>query len=314
MNIEINYIILAHRYPKQIRRLIEKLATPESCFYIHIDKNVPIDPFLNELSDLSNVSFVTERREGIWGDLGIVIATLNALKQIVQDEKSGYCVLMSGQDYPIKSNNDIQRYLKSNSGNDFIDVFPLPAKYWSTDRIIKYKFNLSSRKGHFILIGSVLDSDFFSKKNFRKIYTLIKAGRFDFRFKIFNKRRYPNYIKPYGGSQWWALTLDTVKKIIAFVDEHPDFVEYHTYSLLPDEMFYQSIVMHLIEKEKGITIMPLVTYINWEKKECDLPVTFTSLDFDELISQPESKLFARKFDSTIDEDILTKIDAIHSHI
>lgn len=311
---EINYIILAHRFPKQIKRLINKLATPECSFYIHIDKNALIDSFLNELGDIPNVNFVAERSEGMWGDLGIVIATLNALKQILIDKHSGYCVLLSGQDYPIKSNNYIKWYLISNSGNEFIDVFPLPRKDWSIDRMTKYKFNLSSKKEDFVQISSVLESNFFTKKTVKKIYRLIKLGQFDFILKIIKKRKYPNYIQPYGGSQWWALSMPTIEKIIGFLEDHPDYIRYHRYSLLPDEMFFQSIIMYLIKNKNDIKIMPFLSYANWERKDCDLPVTFTSADFEELSSQPDFKLFARKFDVNIDEGILDKIDAIHSQM
>lgn len=305
---EINYIILAHRYPKQIRRLIEKLQTSESFFYVHIDKNVFINPFLEDLADLPNVRFIENRSVGIWGDIGIVKATINALKQIIKDNRGGYCILLSGQDYPIKSKDCIESYLTSNFGNEFIDIFPLPTKYWSTDRMVKYKFNLSSRKQDYVLIGSILESGFFAKKTFKKIFRLIKSGRFDFILKILKKRKYPNYIQPYGGSQWWALTVPTVEKIINFLEHYPDYIRYHSYSLLPDEMFFQSIVMYLIEKKNEINIMAFLTYANWEKKNCDLPVTFTSADFEELCSQPNFKLFARKFDISIDQEILEKID------
>ncbi|AYN05191.1 beta-1,6-N-acetylglucosaminyltransferase [Flavobacterium sp. 140616W15] len=309
---QINYIILAHRYPKQLRRLIQKLTTPEAFFYVHIDKNTSIDLFAKELADLPNISFVGDRKQGIWGDIGIVNATVNALKQIVRDKKDGYCVLLSGQDYPIKSNDDIKFYFASNLGNEFIDIVPLPTKHLSIDRIEKYKFNLSSRKEDFIQIGAILEADFFTKETLKKIYRLIRVGRYDFILKVLKRRKYPNYIKPYGGSQWWALTTQTAEKIIQFVDEYPDFVKYHTYSLIPDEMFFQSIIMYLIEENNKIKIMPFLTYVNWEKKNCDLPVTFSTADFEELISQSDYKLFARKFDSNISEVILDKIDAFHS--
>ena len=309
---QICYIILAHRYPYQLKRLVQKLTTPESFFYIHVDKNVLIDSFLSELAESPNVCFIENRREGIWGDIGIVKATISALKQILKDERRGYCILLSGQDYPIKSNDYIKSYLTLNFGNEFIDIFPLPTKYWSTDRMVKYKINLSSRKEDFVLFSSIFEPDFFTKKTVKKIYQSIKAGHYDFILKILKKRRYPDYIKPFGGSQWWALTTQTTQKVIDFVVRNPDYVEYHVYSLLPDEMFFQSIIMYLVEKKNDIKIMPFLSYANWEKKNCDLPATFTSADFEELRSQPNSKLFARKFDITIDEEILDKIDTFYS--
>ncbi|KAF2081181.1 beta-1,6-N-acetylglucosaminyltransferase [Flavobacterium sharifuzzamanii] len=311
---QLNFIILAHKCPEQVRRLIQKLEAPDCFFYIHVDKNVSIDPFIKEMANIQNVNFVKQREEGIWGHIGIVQATINSMKQIVSDVKAGHCILLSGQDYPLKSNSDIKTYFKNHPNSEFIDVFPLPYKNWSKDRIEKYKFNLSNRKEDFLQIGSVFENDFFTQKTLKKIYRLIKAGQYDFVCKILKRRKYPSYILPYGGSQWWALTIDTVKKITEFIDNNPGFVKYHTYSLLPDEMFFQSIVMYLAEKNQEMNLMSFLTYANWERKNCDLPVTFTSNDFEELSSQPNSKLFARKFDIAIDEGILDKIDIYHSQM
>lgn len=305
---QICYIILAHRYPDQLKRLVQKLTIQETFFYIHIDKNVLIAPFFSELSEFKNICFIESRQEGIWGDIGTVKATISALEQIMKDKRDGYCILLSGQDYPIKSNDFISSYLKSNLGNEFIDIFPLPTKYWSTDRMEKYKFNLSTRKQDFVLIGSIWEPNFFTKKTLKKIYCSIKAGQYICLLKILKKRRYPDYIRPFGGSQWWALTTKTSEKIVNFVIKNPSYINYHEYSLIPDEMFFQSIVMYLVEKKNDIKIMPHLTYANWEKKNCDLPVTFTLSDFEELISQPISKLFARKFDINIDSKVLDKID------
>src|ERR1700728_2180849 len=101
----INFILLVHKDPDQVRRLVDRLSSDESYFYIHVDKDVDISLFKKELEGLENVYFLeNEQREyGTWVDIGIVEATINALKQILKDKREGYCVLLSGQDYPIKS-------------------------------------------------------------------------------------------------------------------------------------------------------------------------------------------------------------------
>lgn len=54
---EINYIILAHKNPQQVLRLIDRLNTFQCNFYIHIDKGVDIAPFIIAFSNLKNVFF-----------------------------------------------------------------------------------------------------------------------------------------------------------------------------------------------------------------------------------------------------------------
>jgi hypothetical protein len=63
--------------------------------------------------------------------------------------------------------------------------------------------------------------------------------------------------------------------------------------------------MNLIGKE--IKIKPSQTYVNWERKNCVLPVTFNDKDFDELLNLDQ--LWARKFDQDYNEKILDLIDS-----
>ncbi|HTI92566.1 MAG TPA: beta-1,6-N-acetylglucosaminyltransferase, partial [Puia sp.] len=84
---ELNYIILAHKSPRQLARLLEKLTTRESRFYIHIDKDVEIYPFRKEIGHFSNVVFLADeqRISAVWADFGMVQATINCMQQIIAD-------------------------------------------------------------------------------------------------------------------------------------------------------------------------------------------------------------------------------------
>lgn len=313
----LNYIILAHKNPNQLKRLIKKLSGPDIYFYIHIDKNVDVKPFLEETKFLSNITFLSdEKREiGTWGDIGIVKATINAMIEIVDSQKKGYTILLSGQDYPIKDNDYIYAYLKNNYGTNFIDTFGLPSeslKFMGLDRINRFKVNLSNKRGHYVQLYSVLESKFYKKSSLKNIIELFKHNKYHFLLSIFVKRKFPKYTKPYVGSQWWAITTEMLKEIIQFLEKNPGYIKYHKYSLLPDEMFFQSIIMSLVEKNPVLSIKNSLTYVNWSRKNCELPVTFDISDFDELTEQEDNKLYARKFDIEIDENILNKIDILHS--
>lgn len=87
-----NYIILCHKNPLQLKRLIDKLNNSSSSFYIHIDKKVEISDFINVISNYSNVKFIENRENCIWGDISLVKATLNCIREISLIEK-GYCIL-----------------------------------------------------------------------------------------------------------------------------------------------------------------------------------------------------------------------------
>ncbi|MES2881770.1 MAG: beta-1,6-N-acetylglucosaminyltransferase [Bacteroidota bacterium] len=309
---EISYIILAHKNPQQLRRLVNKLATERSFFYIHIDKNAAVEPFLSALAEAKNVFFLNEREAGTWGDVGIVKATIHALTKIVLDKRRGYSVLMSGQDYPIKSNAAIHSFFKKNNGINFIESFALPNNKWDNDgreRIEWYKYNLTQNRSNYILFPSVLSTEFYKelKGNCTNILRLIKRGIWP--TAILRRRKFPDYLKPYGGAQWWAITTDSANEVVQFLSQHSDYVAYHKYSLLPDEFFFQSILQRLA-LTGDVKIKATITYTNWDKPGVPHPVTFTKEDFDELKNLPEQLLFARKFDVSVDETILDLVDTI----
>ena len=62
-------------------------------------------------------------------------------------------------------------------------------------------------------------------------------------------RVFPNYVKPYGGSSLSSLTPETIKCILDFVNDHPDYIKFHEYSFCPDEIFFQTILLNS-NKEK----------------------------------------------------------------
>jgi Holliday junction resolvasome RuvABC DNA-binding subunit len=82
----IAYIILAHKYPEQLVRLISKLNTDDVSFFIHIDKKTDqkiYHQIVTQLKDFSNVSFIKRYHLG-WGSFDIVRASLEGIKSIVE--------------------------------------------------------------------------------------------------------------------------------------------------------------------------------------------------------------------------------------
>jgi hypothetical protein len=63
-----------------------------------------------------------------------------------------------------------------------------------------------------------------------------------------------------------------------------------------------------MEKDNSIKVKLNLHFIDWDRKDVSLPVTFKQEDIQLLLQQPEQKLFARKFDVNIDEHILNLLD------
>lgn len=311
---QINYVILAHKNPQQLKRLIQKLQTTDVYFYIHIDANVNNIPFKEKLSLYQNVFFVPEnlREHGTWGDIGIVKATIHCLQMIQHNQRSGYVVLLSGQDYPLQTNPRIKHYLEKHYGTHFMACFALPhygwGKYGGIDRLKFYKFNISNQRKDLIQIPSIWSPHFYRKKYFFLLFKMASKIKKHNLIRLFLPRKLDEPIAPYGGGQWWAMPMETIHILLDYLQKHPNYEKYHQFTLLPDEIFFHSLVMHLKNEIPNFKLMPSITYVDWERKNTPLPVTFTSKDLEELIKVSKTKLFARKFDMEVDEEILDKID------
>ena len=141
---QINYIILTHKSPTQLERLIAKLDDEEATFFVHIDLKTNIEQF--KYLQKENVIFLEDRVDVVWGDFSIVQATLNAMKSVVAHKNNGYTILLSGQDYPIKSKTAIKEYLSKNQNFDFIE-FTRVEERWKRyrERTVARKINFSSK-------------------------------------------------------------------------------------------------------------------------------------------------------------------------
>lgn len=304
----INYIILAHKEPGQLCRLVEKLSTENTFFYIHVDRSQDITPFKNVLKDKSNVFFLSKKNRiaSTWGSPGLVKATLQAMRDIIKDNRSGYVILLSGQCYPIKSNQNIAEFLEKHNGCNFIEGFELPDYRWpnSSIRMQFYTFFLSSEKGDFITTPSFFD---LSVQKILSVGTIKKYLKIflnaPLKTKVlFSKRRFPKELKPYGGMQWWALPIETIKFIIKYVDENPAYSKYHAFTLFSDEIFFQTLVHNYCTKVKNS-----IMFSSWSGIDVSSsPTTITTDHFEELKQRKE--IFARKFDFEKDQKVLDMID------
>lgn len=132
------YLILAHKRPCQLTRLINALNCENVTFVVHVDKRASLREFTSDVLP-HNVYFLTQRCIADWGSYGLVQAALNGLKYIQQRLPSvDRVLLLSGQDYPIKSKRYINCYLKANKEAIFLQHFRLPYPKWLYGGILRF--------------------------------------------------------------------------------------------------------------------------------------------------------------------------------
>lgn len=299
----INYILQVHQSPTQLKRLVSRLNDKNIFFYIHVDKKSNIEPFKKELNDFNNIFFFEEDRISVyWGDLSQIKATLLAINKIIKDKRTGYCVLMSGQDYPIKSNEYIFNFLSRNYGLNFIGGRPIE-DVWETykKRINNYNFSTKEKSRDMISLYTIYHRNFYSLENLKNLKRLVLSTKRKYLYKIFIPRKLPICIKQYGGSQWWVLPIETIQYISNFVKNNETYLKYHEFTHVPDEIFFHSIILNKFQTN---VIKKSLTYVNWSAKNRPLPVTFELDDYNELVDN--NYLFARKFNE--ESSILDKVD------
>jgi hypothetical protein len=280
------YIILAHKNPLQLKKLVNALHDDNDYFIIHIDKRVEILPFKERLIDYKNVFFIEERENARWGDIGIVKATVKGLNLLYKNKFNySHVSLLSGQDYPIKSLSYIHNFFKNNINKSFIEFIPFPVdslRFGGVHRIKSYSFNLFGRRETFI--------PFKYKPKFNIKGTILNLGLGIVTFFL-PQRHFPCNWKPYYGSQWWTITQDAVNVIINVLRKCPEYFDYHKYSLLPDEMFFQSLLLN--NYNKHLLVNNNLRYIQWDKTGTH-PKVYSYAEVENLTK--EDALFARKFE------------------
>lgn len=307
-----NYLILAHKNPQQLTRMIKALDNGDSKFFIHLDAKTPIEPFTTQLQD-EHIIFIPERERCVWGDFSIVLATIHLMEAAAKAQNKGFFILMSGQDYPIKPMGELDAFLEENAHCDFIDYLPLEQKWkpkMVKDKMNHYHILHSETRGDSNCYASFSRSSLFQKG--RTLWHLLKGRLSLENFKKLRQlpRREAPFVQQYAGSQFWAFSENTFYDVLTYIQKHHEELElYYQYTSSPDEVFFHSILLNLQKKNKKTELKPSLTYVNWERKGVQLPVLFKESDLEELLSQKE-RFFARKFDVEIDKAILDSLDSL----
>lgn len=307
---KIAYIILAHKNPRQVVRLIRRLNVPDkTTFYVHIDKKSAsniYDNIAEEVKALGNVKML-KRYDSAWGSFGIVEATMEGLKQAVEsDDPFDYLVNLSGQDYPIKSNERIRAKLSASENCSYIWYLTLPfegshpTKGEICQRLNRYEYwHLRYHNWHVRL-----PSDF---QKYRRIFSVERSILWMLSNLFLPKKRkfFKNFIL-YGGGQWWCLRKSHAEYIHNFLESNREYYSFYKNTHIPDESFFQTILLNSAHKNEIINDDLRLLYFEGADSH---PKIYQTEDFAEIASSEQ--LFVRKFDITRDENILDLIDNSH---
>lgn len=273
---KIHYVILAHKNPAQLRRLVRALDDKNVAFHIHVDKKTDLADFQPLAGD--NVRLTDRRVKVYWGGYSQVQATLNLLDDIKGIADRDFVVYLSGSDYPIKSPSHIKDFLRGNADRSFMPGGSLANWPEAAARYDHHHFERAflGKKGHYL----------------RRAYRAVTP-----------RRRFIDGFEPYGGSAYWALSGEAVRFVKESLRRRPEFISFFKRTASPDEMFFHTLLFNSPLRDKLISNG--LHHIKWAPGS-DHPATLRAREIDELLGS--DKLFARKFDPEVDSKVLDLLD------
>jgi hypothetical protein len=273
--VKIAYLVMVHRLSKQFRRLFRAIYHPDNIYLINIDKKADrltkqqIWSFLNKFPGIH----ILENQTVVWGGYSMVQAELSGMQYLLKlEQKWDYFINLSGQDYPLKSQHIISNFLAANRGTSFLKF---------ADQVQTRPETLNRIENYFSEEDGAISDET-------------------------HKREYMKGITPYIGGQWMILTRECCS-FLCHNKEVDKFMDYYKNTLIPDESFFQTVLMN--SSFKGTLVNDDLRAIIWVP-DGDIklrPKTFTKADLSFL--KEGSNLFARKFDDNVDADVISALNA-----
>lgn len=286
------YLIIAHKNPKQLNRLLRALDDKRNDIFILIDKK-SVNLFKHDC-DLKYSKLTWVKPVDIyWGDYSQIAAELRLFKAAnLAEDNYSYYHLLSGMDLPLANQDEIHRFFDSNPGKEFLTYSAMVDQFSLNARLYKHHFTKTFRSNNPIYrFLHKVENKIISKK-VRKQPVLSKIGF---------------------ASNWVSLDNDLVSALVkeanqierkykgtfccdevfipTFIQDHPEFLK---------KVYYSNKVHDRPEELQGN-----LRYINWWDGS---PYVWRLKDYKILMAAKEKGyLFARKFDERVDNDIIVKL-------
>ena len=300
------FLVLAHRQPEMLARLLGRLRAPGVHTFVHIDARMPLQPFLAALggSDHHTLLQGPDRQAVHWCGFTMVEATVRLLRWAFYSTSAfrRFC-LLSGADYPIRPIEEIGAVLAADT--EFIQV----------DR----RLSPTGRSAFDRCANQIFTGDRASLNSRTGIPVLRQAARVAERATY---REWPPGLQIFQGPEWWGLSRAAVASILDAWDAPNSPTAWFRLSRSPDEMIFQTLLKASTradrihrdytgpdepdpdDKVQGIH------FVDWRTPGPEAPATLELAHLPELL---ESRaLFARKFDYVRSRQLMDELDRRNS--
>ena len=278
---KICYLLLLHHKFDQALRMTRRLAGPDHGFVVHIDAAAhppSVIDFRRRMDAFAPVYATRVRAR--WGSYSQALAIMRCVEAAARHMASfDRYVLLSGQDYPIARQTEIAEFFSRDPDTEYLEAFPRNLTEVDVSRWTPY---LRFRCHHL----------WFGRRRMR--VPLLRKG--------------PPPLQLYHGSTWWALTRAALLYVADQFASNRRLRRYLRTGFLVDEVYIPTLIMssEFAPQVAGNN----VTYARWTPTSGPHPTTLRIDDLPQLLASP--KLFARKFDATVDESVMSELDRLHA--
>jgi hypothetical protein len=278
------YLVAAHGDYEHLERLLNTLSGDEVRFYLHINKRSRMP---ERIVGRPDVVFVP-RVKVYWAGWSLQRAVLNLLTAAHSDRADRY-VLISGVDYPVRTDEVIHRTLSQDL--EYINIAEGFPDHKPESRLRYYWY------------------DGFDRKDRRKPRTILFTGFERLQRQVRTKTAYP-FDRAFTGSTWWALTDAAASHILSYLEDHEHFRRFFQTCFAPDESMFQTILGNSHFRDACVGN---ITFTDWSGPVAPAPITMEHVALLEQRTTFESPYgpltpcFARKF-SDASGDVVDAIE------
>lgn len=286
------FLIMAHADMPLLRVLVGMLDDCRNDIYLHVDKKwADFSPSSLSVSH-AKLHILDKRIDGRWGHSSLIDIEYLLYRESYQRGPYKYYHLLSGADLPIKTQDYIHQFFKDKPLVPYLS-------YWAHEGDVYYKV---SRYAFFMEYERM-------SPRYNKLACLVAFVRrhvADALFFFFGER--PNSKLFLKGANWTSLPHECV---FLLLNRESEMKHRLAYTRSGEEIFAQTILKQDYFIPRGLDTADArdLRYVNW--KSCtSSPDVFTIEDWGRI--QQSSDLFARKFATNVDEEIIKLIQTTYS--
>jgi hypothetical protein len=292
--------ILAHRAPGQVERLIRAVLRPEHILVLHFDRRAPraLHVLGHRLAAQHPNVILQRPRAVVWSGWQGLHTQLEAIGlALAHPLPWTHFITLSGADFPLQPVATTATQLAATPEASYVSWFdPIETGIWSDARERIARYHIASP-----LLSRVLTIPGLGRR--------LRAG-LGWKNQALPwiqgvRRKYPDGWPYLGGLNWCMIA----RPACAWLDSDPAaraFAQWVRHVAIPDEMYFQSTLCSShapgrAENRSGHYVEFLPRALN--------PTVFTAADLPRLLAS--GRPFARKFDETLDAEIL---DLLEQHL